>query len=438
MKKIIKNKYFPFFLLFLILLILHVFMNFGGDDLWFGKQLEKLSLPSYLQMRYQTWSSRVIIESILVFITKFDIFIWRILDCLLYTLACFVSVKLVNRKGKREINYLGCCLFLIYPYYEMSSAGWGATTLNYMWCFSFGMLSFLPLIYKEYSKKIPKWLYVIAGVGLLYATNQEQMCALVLGFNFLYFIRKAYRKEKLNSYNVICLGLSLISLIFILTCPGNNIRTLSEITKWYPAFADFNLLHKVYLGVVPTMGVLLNNKVVLGVTFMLLSLGTFLYGKKSITKGLAIFNFSLILGLTFFEVNLIQVFPFLKNIISIFQYQGIPSFDKVSVFAFIFSIVLVIDMVFMLLVIFKGKQWLPIFVLLAGFASRFLIGFSPTIFVSGARTAFFLYMSLLIVGMFVLVKMYEDKKISQNYNLLLKSILTLLAFAVLINTFVYI
>ena len=43
-----------------------------------------------------------------------------------------------------------------------------------------------------------------------------------------------------------------------------------------------------------------------------------------------------------------------------------------------------------------GKNFLlPLIIYLAGFTSRFIIGFSPTIYASGARTMIFFYFSIL-------------------------------------------
>lgn len=439
MKKILNNKYLPFIILLVLMLFLHLFMDFIGDDIWFAKQLSHHSLFDFLASRYTNWSSRLIIETILVSITKININIWRILDCIFYVLACFLILKLVNVKDKKIINYLGCLLFLTYPFFEMSGAGWAATTLNYLWPLSLGLLSFLPLINYENKKKNNKFIYIISFISLLYSTNQEQSCALIFGFNFLYFIYKIYKKEKINKYNVICLVFSLASLIFILTCPGNGIRSIEETEKWYPEFENFNIIDKIYLGLVPTINLLLENKIIILYTIVILSIASYIYSKKEVTKYISVFNIIIILLLTIFKTPLLDVFPYLENLFNHFAYQGLPIItSKLSLLTIMFSLLLIADIIYMLLVIFKNKQLLPLFVFLAGFASRFIIGFSPTVFVSGNRTALFLYMCLITVILFTLVKLYNDKKINKRYEKVL--VVAFLVFAIFnyINTFIYI
>ena len=51
-------------------------------------------------------------------------------------------VKVINK----YITLIGVSLFLMYPFFDMAGAGWIATTLNYLWCFVFAMISFIPLI----------------------------------------------------------------------------------------------------------------------------------------------------------------------------------------------------------------------------------------------------------------------------------------------------
>ena len=181
MKQNIK-KTLPYVIFFALVLFLHMFMNFGGDDIWFAKQLSKQPLMDFLNYRYHNWSSRVVIETLLVLITRVNINIWRIIDTIIYTISAFCIIKFSNKKNNKNIYLLGILLILMYTYEEMSSAGWGATTLNYAWCLCGGLLALLPLIKKSRNEKIHKFIYIIGMLGLLYATNQEQSCALLFGF----------------------------------------------------------------------------------------------------------------------------------------------------------------------------------------------------------------------------------------------------------------
>lgn len=66
-KKIYKSKYFPFIVLFFIMLLLHIFMKPDlVDDYHFKKALDNKTLLEWLNFRYNSWSSRLIIEALLL------------------------------------------------------------------------------------------------------------------------------------------------------------------------------------------------------------------------------------------------------------------------------------------------------------------------------------------------------------------------------------
>ena len=117
------KKYSPFILFAVLMLILHL------------KVLSNQTLVDYLHYRYYNWSSRLIIDGILVILARLDMIIWKILDVIIYTVGVYYIIKLVNKNYSKKIAYLGVLLFLMYPFYEMASAGWISTTLNYSWCF---------------------------------------------------------------------------------------------------------------------------------------------------------------------------------------------------------------------------------------------------------------------------------------------------------------
>lgn len=418
--KVYKSKYFMFIVLFLLILIIQLPISFSSDDVWFSKQLNNNSLLDFLSFRYHNWTSRIIIETFLVIITRIDVIVLKALNALLFTVSIFIIIKLIKDKKDKKIVWLLGLLFLLYPFTNMTEAGFAATTLNYLWPFSLGVISFLPLINKEKKIKSNMLIYIISSLSLLYAINQEQMCAIIFMFNLLYLLYKIYKKEKIDKYNIFCLLLASIGLIFILTCPGNSIRTLEETKTWYKDFTNFGLIEKFYLGLVPTIGVLLQNKVILGLTFIILSFASYMYSKKNFTKYIAVFNIILTILLMIFRTSFLELFPSFVKILDIFNYQQAPDFSNIKIFIAVpIAILVIVDLIYMILVIFKEKSLLPLLIFLAGFASRFIIGFSPTIFASGARTAFILYMSLIIVILYTLNKLYKDNKLSSKNTIIL-------------------
>ena len=87
LKKIINSKAMPFIILFLAMLCVNIFKSVSyGDDTWFagittGKVTpEVTNMVEYMNWRYKTWSSRLIIEFFLIIFAKNFVVLWKILD----------------------------------------------------------------------------------------------------------------------------------------------------------------------------------------------------------------------------------------------------------------------------------------------------------------------------------------------------------------------
>lgn len=74
-----------FILLFILIFVLHFKAKNIGDDVYFANVLNSQNLISYLNRRYFYWSSRLIIDTLLViFNGMLPRFVWMISDSLLY------------------------------------------------------------------------------------------------------------------------------------------------------------------------------------------------------------------------------------------------------------------------------------------------------------------------------------------------------------------
>ena len=67
-KKIYKSDNFPFFIYIVFIAIIHIFMTKESDDIFFSTicSNSNISLFEFLRQRYILWTSRIIIEGVLV------------------------------------------------------------------------------------------------------------------------------------------------------------------------------------------------------------------------------------------------------------------------------------------------------------------------------------------------------------------------------------
>ncbi len=429
------GQYYPFLLFFALMLLMHLVMGVNGDDIRYAKVLTNQTLVDYISYRYYNWSSRIVIESILIVLVRQNMIIWEIIDCVLYTVAVYYVIKVFNRKNSTHIALLGVLLFLMYPFHEMATAGWIATTLNYLWPFSFAMISAIPLINLLYGKKTSLWVYVVSALALVYAVQQEQCCALIFGLNLVYLVKCYIKKEELNRYNIFVILVSFVSLVFIFTCPGNSIRFAEELSYWYPQYVSYGILEKIYLGLIPTFALLLEEKIIFPLFYLILTVSLLLKVKNRYWKRFLKLNIVFILFLVVFKTCLdvstlgsaldsamvshlaspfgavVDLIWPLKEALLVMGYETVP---EINVLTILIALYLLASSCLMLVKVFDGYDFLILF--LAGFMSKFVTGFSPTVFASGPRTLVFFYFILIAITLKMIVKLFDEGRISAEWD----------------------
>ena len=421
MKKILKKSIIPFIILFISMVIIHLLFKINwGDDVWF-KSIADQGIIDYIGNRYSTWSSRIIIETIMIFLLQLPSFIWAILDSLIITILAYsISYLFTNKKS----NWIVIFLVLLYPLNEMNSAGWYATTMNYLWPLALGLFSFIPIKNFVDNKKEKKYMYPLYLLSLLYACNQEQMCAIIFCF-YLIFIIYLYMNKRFSKFILIQFIISVISIIFILTCPGNDVRTLSEINTWYPAYENFGLLPKAFLGMFSTIIIyIFNFNIPMLILSIILPILVFRKKKQLIYKIASLIPIVMIISMNFCTDFISKVYPGLITILNnIKMYAG--TIDKVSICptalaALLICLLFIISILISLFGLFeKEKRYLVVLIFLAGLSSRFIMGFSPTIFASGMRTFIFLNFSIIIILILLVLENKKHIKINLLYTILL-------------------
>ncbi|UYJ40215.1 MAG: hypothetical protein OGM15_11530 [Lachnospiraceae bacterium] len=240
--------------LILILLffgIIHLYIRpVFCDDVKFRTQFinANYKIVNLLGKRYMQWSSRVVIEFVMYIMTVLPVIIWKILDIL----CIFVLYKILSKYVKNKI-LLGLCI-CSYPFMHLGSAGWIATTTNYLWPFTAGLLAFYMLDKYFFDKII---LYYMLYISLVvYTVSNEIFALLYLASIIIYAIYNRERIQKLTHthlYSIYIGGVtSVIFIMFELLCPGNAIRKKQEILDWMPQFLSLNIVDKMRICIVST------------------------------------------------------------------------------------------------------------------------------------------------------------------------------------------
>ena len=408
-KKFLENGRGVILALFILELALTVFVTPNKfDDKTFIDNIASNSIISYVGPRYFWWTSRTIIEFTLCLVLKTSKYLWILLEALMVTLAGYSISKLFIKDNKKENNIMLLFMILVYPLDVMNSAGWAATTTNYMWPLALGLFSLIPIRKIWDGEKIKFWQYPLYTLALLYACNQEQTCAIIVCLYILFTVITTIRDKKLHPYLLIQTLFTIASLIFILTCPGNYERQASEISENFKDIGMLSTLDKLGLGFTANFSEIFTKG---DLVFLMFTGLIYVYimtnYKDKLYRVVAAIPFLSILVSHYFRRLTEKFFPFINLFFDEFGTKDVKLTaancnNLFNVLPIVFSLGITICIVLSLLLIFKKlKNNVALLIFLAGLASRVMMGFSPTVFVSGERTRIYFDFAMIIASLLV-------------------------------------
>ena len=434
--KLYNWKYFPFVILTLGLIPIHLALTLGtGDDPTYVNILSSPNLLEYFIMRYNTWSARLIIEFLMISIVNHQT-IWIICDIAIMVLIAVMISKLFVKTDIRKTNWFITAMMFIYPFIHMSTAGWMATTLSYCWILAIGLFAMMPIKKMLYDEKIKWYEYIFYVLALIFATNHEQMCLILLAV-YLVFAIYLFIKDKSQKFLILPIVICLGSLVFILTCPGTVARKIQEVERWFPEFNNMHFFRKIELGFSSTIfEFVMKPNMVFTIFCGMLFICIVIKRKQTCIRAIAAVPFisSLIFGS--FSATTGVIFPGILKIINSMTKIGTDIkfyYIKTWVPDIILGVIC-ISIIISLYLLFDDKKHslLMIFIILLGFGSRMIMGFSPTIWASNARTFIFMYFSFITCSIIFCNIILESKNI--RYIRISNISITIIAIISLITT----
>lgn len=397
-------------------LFLHVFINTDfGDDLAYAERFsDGLNLMEFLINQYYYWASRLIIQAVNIPMVLADSWLWKILDTLV-TVIFIVNVSDMFGVGKAEEKIRSGVIFFfliwLVPLESLYSAGWITTSMNYLWTLSLGSVALRPLMHLVRNEKCSVWEKVICPICAMYSANIEQTAAILLGS---YVVVGAYavivKKRRINTVCIVQLIIISALVIFSLTAPGNAVRNVMEAKRCFPEFTGLGTMDKLCMGFIESAHYYLAAGH-MQVCFIFAALSGILFlmaPRKWYKKLTAFFPFAfywffghigkalLYGGYLTRGLNIVGVLGENRQLPGLGMYDsGLVTFQVIMYMAVFACVALTIYFI-------HGKTeetLLELIILAAGFASRVIMGFSPTLYASGDRTALFSSAAILIVTM---------------------------------------
>lgn len=402
----------------ILVFILHQFAGTNtGDDVAFREQALEKGLIGFLDFRYHHWTSRILIEGTLVEMVLLPAWVWRLLDTLMMVMIAGCLCHIVLPEGKRKYSGLFSMLLFLIPINTIHSAGYVATTTNYVWPLALGLVAMLPLADLLQHRKTPLWLKFVGILCAVWATNMELMAALVAGFAFVTILfhivegrLSASGKHPIKEYIYPCLLLfvGIAAAFFAFSCPGNNNRVEVETFYHFPEFAKLSIFTKTEMGFLSEAAYYFGLREGNFVFFSLISVMCFYLFQKKKYRGilLQLPGFGL-LCLGYLGVVLRPVVGRLR-LLTLFQNDLPVGFSGYRAPVVLLEIGCYVVLFALLLygIFLCGdtlyESLLYVVLALAGMVSRFIMGFSPSVYISGYRTAMYMtFCMILLIGILV-------------------------------------
>lgn len=351
------------------------------------------------------WSGRVIPQGILVLLMQIpdlgfhlcNAGMWMML--LFYTwkdLDCFGTVDL---KIGMPVLFFG--VFALIPVTVLDDAiFWKSANVIYLWGTATLMAAIYPHVASLRDQEYQRRDYVIALFACLYASGAEQCGALMTGIMVCIVIVMLIREHRVEKKLLILTTVSCVLTAYFFLLPGNSVRVRAEILGNFPDFDMFSSLDRVLWGITYAIG----------------------HAEREVPEllaFLAVINLVLILGLkrkdklqeflswgtaiyfvcNFFDEMSRQMQEGTTYLSSWFSLIEINTIDfgisRPTLIAEIINVGMLVLLGMNLAWITEKFDVLVFGLYFGGFATMWLMGFSPTIYASAERPRFIGYYCLL-------------------------------------------
>ena len=371
-----------------------------GDDSASRELVQGYTLFKWVAFRYEKWSARFIQEG-LGFIMIWHGGLWKVLDTIVLATIPVLYTYIVGLKERTL--YAATVFFMIYPIMDMSEAGWICTTNTYLWPAFFALI--IGALLKNLYVKQGQWkwyMYAILYLTVIIASDHELLAALMFVV-LLYYIIVFYESyKKIPIPAVVSIVLNVLNIVLILGAPGNRNRLKTETSIRFPEFESFNLIDKMYIGITRVCKILImQHNALFAVLCVVTMVAVFVYCKSTIQR---------IIGGIPVVIEFIYDTILRSHVIG--DIYSINYKQKHTYVPLIISIVVLICLIASFVFIYDNmKDWkycmLLILLLLAGLATSVAMGFSPTIYVSGYRTATFMYFAFIFINLHLCERIFD-------------------------------
>lgn len=381
-----------FILLYVVLNLFWTYMR--ADDFNYREVLHEFdSLWEWFVYNYNSWSGRLV-QVIHVVFLQAGVWPFQLVNScvmavqmyLLYRMARDAAGRVMETAEKMVLT-LFCGVGLIFVGWIYESMFWPAAMITFTWGTFCSLAVVCTLRDAAKGSAIAGWRWALTCLAACYASYSEQSAAVQLGFLVVFagaFL--ALRRPIPRPYWLVA-ALAVVNTAISWLAPGNAVRYQTETLLRWPDYETYGLFRKLALGVSYALDGLTGT----WLRYTLVAAALLVLSNLLRRRWLAAV-LSLIPAGYYEWAVLGEWFPPLRAAVPIYSYlPGDDLFAGTPWLAFCTFLGLFVFLLLAFLLFLSGPQeldWFSGFLALAAFGSLVMMGFSPTIYVSGSRCGY--------------------------------------------------
>lgn len=385
-----RNRCIIYTMFAIVLFLIRIPMGYVSDDAVVSQAIHDQSLLENFIHRW-TYNGRIFTDVFANAFYRVPIIVWKIFDVGVYLAIASMLVRLFTPNTWKSVLVV-CVLILTFPTEYLVSAGYIATSTNYVYTV-LGLLYICVYIRDlDQGSSIRPIRYPLLLLAVLYTSNHDQTAMVLLGGMVLYIAFCIYRrKDKRFIYQLVFLfAISLVSYLFMFFVPGHQYRMhdTGEMNFWLPEYANWSLAKRIYKGFSSTVAILFFTDLKIFRLFCMLIALCGISQSNKINRVI-----SLIPGAVVLLGNLLGKDYFvIQHTYTLSMFDLIsPSQNPIPLLLTGIAVLSIFYTIWMCVEHFDSKVYLEILIILAA-GSRWMMGLSATIYASSYRTfTFFIY-----------------------------------------------
>ncbi|MDO5131381.1 MAG: hypothetical protein Q4D81_00170 [Eubacteriales bacterium] len=375
-----------------VMFLVHLPMDIISDDAYhLDHGVNQENMTSLLKEIYYH-NGKFLTDGLAYLFYRIPFPLWKIIDTIVYGILLGGLWSLFTDRSLPMLVVCAMTVVLFPASFLMRSAGFIATSTNYLYTVLGLLLGITPLVRRIRREKTGAPGYILSFLGLLYAGNQDQTAVVAAGAFFLtglyYFLRSGGKGNNTDRdivlVSVVYFAVSAAIYLFMFRVPGHieRMSSTAEMERYLPQYAQWSTGFKFYRGMATTFAWLffVQPDLVRLFCFGLLAL---CYIRRA--KGIII---PVLLQAAVLAAGAIDSDYFI--IYHDYAYK-MPDLKPVSTHpqAVVLAFLIFAFLFFSVLTLWKTDQDLCaklVILNVLGFGSRFMMGFSATLYASSFRT----------------------------------------------------